>query len=103
MTGWNLALIPYAAAAGTAAHIAGDMLTVEGCPLAWPISRVHFRILPWPVAFTTGTWRELRVLTPLLLITLAWLGYRTALAGHYIPPVRLPRHVPLMTRLNNHK
>jgi membrane-bound metal-dependent hydrolase YbcI (DUF457 family) len=79
-TGWDLALIPLASAAGTGTHVAGDMLTVEGCPLAWPLSDRHVRILPRPLAFTTGTWREHLVVTPLLVIALAWLGYR-AVAG----------------------
>jgi membrane-bound metal-dependent hydrolase YbcI (DUF457 family) len=75
-TGWHLVLIPIAAAIGTATHIVGDMLTVEGCPLAWPLAKQHFRILPRPFAFVTGTWREHLVVTPLLFVALAWLGYR---------------------------
>jgi hypothetical protein len=31
------------------------MLTKEGIPIAWPLSRVHVRLLPEPLAFTTGT------------------------------------------------
>jgi membrane-bound metal-dependent hydrolase YbcI (DUF457 family) len=82
--GWNLTLIPIAAAAGTATHIVGDMLTIEGCPLLWPFTLAHFKILPRPFSFRTGTWREHVVLVPVLFVVLAWLGYRTALAGHYI-------------------
>jgi membrane-bound metal-dependent hydrolase YbcI (DUF457 family) len=92
-TGWNLALIPVAAAAGTATHILGDMLTTEGCPLAWPLSARHARLLPRPLAFTTGTWREHYVVTPLLIAALAWLGYRTA-AGIHIPAL----HARLISR-----
>ena len=90
-TGWHLALIPVAAAAGTAIHILGDMLTVEGCPLAWPLSDRHMRILPYPLAFTTGTWREHFVVTPLLFVALVWLGYRTATA--IITPETLRAHL----------
>lgn len=54
VTGWELALVPLAVALGRATHLAGDMMTDHGCPLAWPLSprRAH---LPEPVAFTTGT------------------------------------------------
>ncbi len=83
-TGWHLTLIPVAAATGTATHILGDMLTTEGCPLAWPASTRHARLLPRPLAFTTGTWREHYIVTPVLIAALAWLGYRAA-AGIHAP------------------
>lgn len=31
-------LLPYAVAVGVTAHIAGDCVTGDGCPLAWPLS-----------------------------------------------------------------
>ena len=93
-TGWHLALIPLAAGLGVTVHVVGDMLTVQGCPLMWPVSDRHVRILPWPLAFTTGRWPEHLVVTPLLLAALAWLGYRTA-AG--ISPQTL--HVHLTGRI----
>jgi membrane-bound metal-dependent hydrolase YbcI (DUF457 family) len=77
-TGYGLALVPIAAAVGTGVHIAGDMLTVEGCPLAWPFSTRHYG-LPRPVSFTTGTWRERWIVDPVLLVTLLWLSYRDLL------------------------
>ena len=50
-----MTLIPWLIAVGTATHLAGDMLTNEGIPIAWPLSRRHVRLLPEPLAFTTGT------------------------------------------------
>jgi membrane-bound metal-dependent hydrolase YbcI (DUF457 family) len=78
-TGYGLALVPIAAAVGTGVHIAGDMLTVEGCPLAWPLSARHFG-LPRPLSFTTGTWRENWIVVPVLVAAFLWLSYRD-LAG----------------------
>ena len=72
--GWSLALIPAACALGCLTHIAGDMLTVQGCPLAWPVSTRHFG-LPRPVGFTTGTWRENLVVAPALMLALGWLSW----------------------------
>jgi membrane-bound metal-dependent hydrolase YbcI (DUF457 family) len=114
--GWNLTLIPIAAAAGTATHIVGDMLTIEGCPLLWPFTLAHFKILPRPFSFRTGTWREHIVLVPLLFVALAWLAYRVALTGHYITaelnnstePAASPKHPrstgvpPLTLRVSLH-
>lgn len=72
---WNLALVPLACGLGCATHIAGDMLTVSGCPLAYPFSPRDFRILPRPFAFVTGTAPETFVVLPVLLsglVLLAW-------------------------------
>lgn len=77
LTGWKLALIPIGVAVGTATHIVTDMLTTEGCPLAWPASRKHFG-LPHPLSFTTGTWRENWIIAPLCMLALVWLSWRTA-------------------------
>jgi len=44
--GW----LPYSVGAGVLAHLAGDCLTKQGCPLLWPIPR-RFRI---PVIQHTG-------------------------------------------------
>jgi hypothetical protein len=35
-----------ATALGCAIHVVGDMLTTEGCPLLWPVTMYHFRLLP---------------------------------------------------------
>lgn len=37
--GYDVALVPWAIAAGTATHLVGDMLTNQGIPIAWPLSR----------------------------------------------------------------
>lgn len=85
--GWegiSLALIPLACALGCATHIAGDMLTTEGCPLAWPVTMRHFG-LPRPLSFTTGTWRENLVVAPALLLALAYLCWHAVtLSPHLI-------------------
>lgn len=70
---YDLAAVPWAIGVGTASHIAGDMLTDEGCPLAWPLSKDHFRLLPEPLAFTTGTRPERWLVAPALFVALAWL------------------------------
>jgi membrane-bound metal-dependent hydrolase YbcI (DUF457 family) len=87
--GYDVTMVPWAIAAGTAAHLAGDMLTNEGIPIAWPLSRAHVRLLPEPLAFTTGTRPERWVVAPMLLVALAWLVAvveRIAPAGR--PPLR---------------
>jgi len=85
VTGWDLALVPYAAGAGILAHIAGDELTKHGVPFFWPFTGRMFHLLPKRLRFTTGTWPERRVLVPLLTVGLAWLSYR-AVSGHVDVP-----------------
>jgi membrane-bound metal-dependent hydrolase YbcI (DUF457 family) len=75
VTGWHMILIPLACGLGCLVHVFGDMLTVEGCPLAWPWTLRHYRLLPSPLAFVTGTWRETWVVSPALLLALGWLAY----------------------------
>lgn len=77
-TGYGLALVPIAAALGTATHIAGDMLTLDGCPLAWPATLREFHLLPRGLRFRTGRWPEHFVVAPLLLAALGFLLYRDA-------------------------
>jgi len=60
-----LVLLPLATALGVATHILGDCLTVDGCPLLLPLTWFRFRV-PWPLAFRTGTWREVVVRVVLL-------------------------------------
>lgn len=81
LTGTGLALVALAVALGCATHVAGDMLTDQGCPLLFPFSRYHFRLLPGPLAFTTGTRPELWLLDPALLGGLGYLVYRAYTAG----------------------
>jgi membrane-bound metal-dependent hydrolase YbcI (DUF457 family) len=85
-TGYGLALVPLAAALGCGTHIAGDMLTKCGCPLAWPATMREFHLLPGPLRFTTGKTAERWIVGPLLLATLGFLLWHDTgavyLAGH---------------------
>lgn len=79
--GYGLALVAIAVCLGCVTHVLGDMLTVQGCPLLYPFSDWHFRLLPEPLAFTTGTWPELWVLDPALAAGLGWLIYQAVGMG----------------------
>ncbi len=82
--GLGLGLLPLACAVGCATHIAGDMLTVEGCPLAWPASLRDYRVLPRPLAFRAGAWPEHLIVVPALavaLLVLAWQAAAVAIPG----------------------
>lgn len=74
-TGYGLALVPLAAAIGCAAHLAGDCLTLHGCPLLWPATMRDFHLLPRSLRFSTGHWPERFVVTPLLLTALGLLAW----------------------------
>ena len=75
-SGYGLALVPVAAALGASTHLAGDCLTRCGCPLAWPATMREFHLLPRSLRFTTGTWPEHLIVTPLLLAALGYLLWR---------------------------
>jgi len=77
-TQYGLTLMPLACGLGVAVHIVGDMCTDEGVPLAWPLSQAHFRLLPGPLAFTTGTRPETWVVAPGLMVALGWLCWHAA-------------------------
>jgi membrane-bound metal-dependent hydrolase YbcI (DUF457 family) len=77
-TGYGLALVPLAAALGAGIHIAGDMLTLTGCPLAWPLTMREFHLTPRPLRFTTGKTAEHVIVTPLLLLALALVAWHDA-------------------------
>ncbi|MGP0028417.1 MAG: metal-dependent hydrolase [Streptosporangiaceae bacterium] len=78
----GLALVPLCIALGVAAHIAGDELTHDGCPLAWPVSRQEFHLLPRRLQITTGRFAETWIVSTLLLTGLGYLLYRdTGIAG----------------------
>jgi membrane-bound metal-dependent hydrolase YbcI (DUF457 family) len=76
--GWDLALVPLACGLGMTTHIAGDMLTKEGCPVLDPLTRDHFKWWPRPLAFTTGTKPEALVALA-LLAALGWLAWHAVL------------------------
>ena len=88
-TGFGISQIPWAIAIGTATHLVGDMLTNEGIPIAWPLSRFHVRLLPEPFAFTTGTRPERWVVAPALLAALLWLTWLVTIAPRIVPGSRI--------------
>ena len=56
----DLSWVPWSVAAGVLAHLAGDCLTKEGCPLLWPHRR-HFMV---PVIRRTGNRVETLLFAP---------------------------------------
>jgi len=72
----GLSLVPLCIALGAAAHIAGDELTHGGCPLAWPVSRREYHLLPRRLRITTGRFAEHWIVSTLLLGGLAYLLWR---------------------------
>jgi membrane-bound metal-dependent hydrolase YbcI (DUF457 family) len=71
--GYGLTLIPLATALGFGTHIAGDLATDSGVRLLYPFSGRKFHLLPEPLAFTTGTRPETRIVDPALYGVLALL------------------------------
>lgn len=62
--------LPAAVALGAALHIAGDLLTPEGCPLLWPHPTRH----AWPILSRTGGPAE-ALITAGLGLLVAYLSY----------------------------
>jgi membrane-bound metal-dependent hydrolase YbcI (DUF457 family) len=91
--GWDLVLVtprhvPVLAvcvALGMLAHIAGDMLTHDGCPLLYPLSGHDFGLLPQPVRITTNKLAERWVISPLLLAALAYFVWRDSALHLHLP------------------
>ena len=81
ITGTSLSHLATAVGVGCATHVVGDMLTDEGCPLFYPFTEQHYRLLPRPLAFTTGTRPELWVLDPALATGLGLLFYHAVQLG----------------------
>ena len=48
VTPWHVPVLAVSVALGTLAHVAGDMLTHDGCPLLYPVSRYEFGPPPPP-------------------------------------------------------
>ncbi len=72
VTAWHIPLLALVTALGCASHIAGDELTHGGCPLLWPVSLRRFHLLG-RVQITTNKLAEHWIVSPLLLLTLAYL------------------------------
>lgn len=85
--GVDLAMVPVACAVGWSSHIVGDACTDKGVPVFWPFAQGHFRLLPEPFAFATGTRPERFVVVPLLWLALGWLAWHAS--GLPIPAVHL--------------
>jgi membrane-bound metal-dependent hydrolase YbcI (DUF457 family) len=90
--GYGLTLIPLAVLIGCATHVAGDMLTDSGCMLAFPLSRHRFRLLPEPLAFTTGSLPEILLVDPILTAAVL------VLAGSAADPGFVASHWHALTR-----
>jgi membrane-bound metal-dependent hydrolase YbcI (DUF457 family) len=88
----GLALVPVCIAIGAAAHIAGDELTHDGCPLGYPFSGHEFHLLPHRLQITTGKAAEHWIVTPLLLAALGYLAWRDTGIGQIVH-VHLAGHV----------
>ena len=78
VTPWHVPVLAVSVALGTLAHVAGDMLTRDGCPLLYPVSRYEFGLLPEPIRITTSKLAGRWVISPLLLAGLACFIYRDA-------------------------
>jgi len=96
-----LARVPVLAvcvALGMLAHIAGDMCTHDGCPLLYPLSRHEFGLLPQPIRITTNKLAEHWIVSPLLLVGLAYFLWRDegSALGTYLAG-RLPHEQHRMT------
>jgi membrane-bound metal-dependent hydrolase YbcI (DUF457 family) len=68
----DLSVVPWAVGIGVAAHIAGDMLTPEGCPLWWPSLR-YCRA----AEIRTDSWQERWLVAGALYLILGVIAYRT--------------------------
>jgi membrane-bound metal-dependent hydrolase YbcI (DUF457 family) len=68
----DLDWLPWSVGVGIAAHLVGDCLTKEGCPLLWP-RRTHYMI---PIVQRTGNRLETLVVAPACMIgTVALLAF----------------------------
>jgi membrane-bound metal-dependent hydrolase YbcI (DUF457 family) len=89
-TGYGVTGLWWLAALGAASHIAGDMLTRSGCPLAWPLSPRRFWLLPARARLTTGHRAERFIITPALALALAWMAAGAAAGVHLPAPGTVP-------------
>ena len=78
VTPWHVSVLAVCVCLGMLAHIAGDMLTHDGCPLLYPLSRYEFGLLPEAMRITTNKLAERWVISPLLLAGLAYFCWRDA-------------------------
>lgn len=62
-------VVPWAVAVGVVVHLLGDMATVQGCPLFWPVHGHRYNYL----ALSTDHAVERYVVGPALTVAAAWL------------------------------
>lgn len=62
-------VVPWAVGIGVTVHLLGDMATVQGCPLLWPVHRHRYNYL----ALSTDHAVERYVVGPALTLAAAWL------------------------------
>ena len=91
----GLTLVPLCIALGAAAHIAGDELTHDGCPLAWPVSGHEFHLLPHRLQITTGRFAEHWIVSTLLLAGLGYLLWRDTGMGAFVHHAHIMRTAAL--------
>lgn len=75
--GYGLGLILLATGLGCAIHLVGDSCTDSGVMWLYPLSKFRWHFLPEPLAWTTGSKPERRIVFPLLLGALALLSWVT--------------------------
>jgi membrane-bound metal-dependent hydrolase YbcI (DUF457 family) len=83
-SGVDLQPVPYAVMAGCLIHIAGDMITKQGCPLLWPFSKVRYRV----AKFRAGGWWERWPITVLIVAGIVWTTgvWLTSILGPLVDP-----------------
>jgi membrane-bound metal-dependent hydrolase YbcI (DUF457 family) len=82
--GWWVGI---AVAAGYAVAVAGDMLTIHGCPIWLPMSDIDRHLLPGPLLMRTGRAPELLVIAPALwALSAVCGGYWLASLVGMMPP-----------------
>jgi hypothetical protein len=66
-----LTILPGALAVGMLVHLAGDIVTKQGCPILWPFSKKRVAVK----LFTTGKGFEKVVVTGLVIVGTSYSGY----------------------------
>lgn len=77
----GMAGLVLAVTTGIAAHIAGDMITEHGCPLAYPWNEHRFHLVPRPMQIKTGHWPE-RIIAAGLAAADLWFAWTTLTTIH---------------------
>jgi membrane-bound metal-dependent hydrolase YbcI (DUF457 family) len=90
-----------AAVTGCLAHLVGDMVTEEGCPMLWPIPigrRLWYPLgIPGPLRYRTGSKVEMVFVGPLCTLLSIWLA---ALVLRQLDILPFLRGMPLVPHLS---